>query len=427
MKLVISGIDDKRNSIVQFSVFVHPYNQQHLTLYQLETVPVPIIGRNENTQSYTHLKVTKPCIALNSEKYISLRIQELETCKKIGYEFYCEKLLVVKHRSQHNCKSAIYFDSNADIIKETCEFQYYYNKTDIIPSDLDGRCEIITANWPKTKYVVCNDNHEYPIKIPTLFDNKLLKVPETMKGLVQQYRQTGQTLKIHESKTKNKFFENIAIDIFLFIAAIISMSVVIAIIHIVCKHVKLKTLLTGIAFQPIKQTEAVVTSQIQQHCTAQWYAIAALTLMIVLLIIYICLTMQRCTIFKRRLYSNTVTIMLFFSDIKQYIPVKLSKSVSSIRLFQIYGQLSSDQKVLEKNCLWDMITINWKEVFVTLNSTMVQMPKSVKVLLRDKYKLRTLMEKHTLLLHVILKQGPSWYALDNIDYMLPPPMKESEI
>ena len=100
----------------------------------------------------------------------------------------------------------------------------------------------------------------------------------------------------------------------------------------------------------------------QQHCTTQWYAIAALTLMIVLLIIYICLNMQRCTIFKRRLYSNTVTIMLFFSDIKQYIPVKLCKSAGSIHLFQIYGHLNSDQIVLEKKCLWDVIRIDWKEV-----------------------------------------------------------------
>ena len=97
-------------------------------MYQLERVPVPIIYRNEKAQSYTHLKVTKPYIALNSETYISLRIQGLETCKKIGYEFYCEELFVVKHRSQHNCESAIYFDSNPKIIKETCEFQYYYNK-----------------------------------------------------------------------------------------------------------------------------------------------------------------------------------------------------------------------------------------------------------------------------------------------------------
>ena len=166
MKLVTFGIDDKRNLIVQFPVFVHPHNQQHLTLYQLETVPVPIIDRNEDAQSYTHLKVTKPYIALNSETYISLRIQELEACKKKRYEFYCEELFVVKHRSQHNCESAIYFDSNTEIIKENCEFQCFYNKTDIKPAVLDGSNETILANWPKSKYVICKDNHEYPIKIP---------------------------------------------------------------------------------------------------------------------------------------------------------------------------------------------------------------------------------------------------------------------
>ena len=95
------------------------------------------------------------------------------------------------------------------------------------------------------------------------------------------------------------------------------MLAVIAIIHITCRHAKLKTLLTGIAFQPVKQAEAVVTNQTKQYCTAQWYAIATLTMMTILLIVYICLTNHRCTIFKRRLYSNTVTIMLFFSDVKQ--------------------------------------------------------------------------------------------------------------
>ena len=262
----------------------------------------------------------------------------------------------------------------------------------------------------------------------TPFDNKLLKAPGTLKGLVQQYSQKNQTLhNTHENKTKNKFFDNVAIDIFLFTEAIISMLVVVAIIHIICRHAKLKALLTGIAFQPVKQTEAVVTNQIKQHCTAQWCAIAALTLMIILLIVYICLATQRCTIFRRRLYSNTVTIMLFFSDVKQYIPVKLCKSAGSIHLFQIYGQLNSDQIVLEKNCLWDMIRINWKEVFVTLNNTIIQMPKSVKVPLRDKYRLRTLMEKHSLLLHVMLRQGTSWYASDNTDFLLLLPLEESEI
>ena len=172
----------------------------------------------------------------------------------------------------------------------------------------------------------------------------------------------------------------------------------------------------------------MVTKQAKEFCTAQWYTIAALTVLTILLIVYICLSNQKCAMFTRRLYSNTVTIMLLFSDIRQYVPVKLCKTAGSIHLFQIYGQLDPNQIILEKNCLWDMIKIDWKEVFVTLNGTIARMPKTVKVPLRDKYRLRTLMDKHSLLLHVMLRQGTSWYALDKTDSeaLLPPPLQESE-
>ena len=167
MKLVTFGIDDQRNLIIQFPVFVHLHIQQHLILYQIETVPVPIVDENEQAQSYTYLQVKKPYIALYSETYISFRMQELDTCKKIGYEFYCEELFVVKHKFQHSCESAIYFDLGIDIIKENCDFQYYFNTTDVKPSVLDGRHEIILANWPNTKNVICNDNHNFSINIPS--------------------------------------------------------------------------------------------------------------------------------------------------------------------------------------------------------------------------------------------------------------------
>ena len=51
MKLVTFGIDDQRNLIIQFPVFVQPYTQQHLTLYQMETVPVPVPIVDENKQA----------------------------------------------------------------------------------------------------------------------------------------------------------------------------------------------------------------------------------------------------------------------------------------------------------------------------------------------------------------------------------------
>ena len=109
MQLVTFGINSNMNLIIQFPVFIQPYTQKPLILYQLETVPVPVLDQNTKAQSCIHLRIKMPYIALNSETYISLRQQELRSCKKIGYEFYCKELFVVKHKSSYSCESAIYF------------------------------------------------------------------------------------------------------------------------------------------------------------------------------------------------------------------------------------------------------------------------------------------------------------------------------
>ena len=99
MQLVTFSIDKDMNLVIQFPVFIQPYTQKPLILYQLETVPVPILDRNIKAQSYMHLQIRKPYITLNSETYISLRQQELRSCKRIGQEFYCEELFIAKHKS----------------------------------------------------------------------------------------------------------------------------------------------------------------------------------------------------------------------------------------------------------------------------------------------------------------------------------------
>ena len=164
MQLVTFGIDKEKNLIIQFPIFVQPCTQQPLILYQLETVPVPIIDHNDKAHSYTHLQVKKPYTALNSEMYISLQQQELRMCKRIDYEFYCEELFVVKHKTKYSCESAIYFNLGIDINNN---YRFYYNKTDITPTVLDGRNEIMSANWPNDKHIICNINNDIPDKIPS--------------------------------------------------------------------------------------------------------------------------------------------------------------------------------------------------------------------------------------------------------------------
>ena len=92
MKLVTFGIDNQRNLIVQFPFFIQPYTQKRLVMYQIETVPVPILDENKQAHSYTELKIEKPYIALIKETYITMRSQELKMCKRIRYEYYCKEL-----------------------------------------------------------------------------------------------------------------------------------------------------------------------------------------------------------------------------------------------------------------------------------------------------------------------------------------------
>ena len=128
---------------------------------------MPVIDQNIQAYSYMHLQVDRPYIALNSETYITIRQQGLRTCKRIGYEFYCKELIVVKHKSEYSCESAIYFNLSPEIIKENCKFDFYHNKTDTTPTVLDGGNEIILANWPNNKHIICNINNDIPVRIPS--------------------------------------------------------------------------------------------------------------------------------------------------------------------------------------------------------------------------------------------------------------------
>ena len=163
---LIPIIADK-NLIMQFTGFIQSYTQQPLILYQIKTVPVPDIDQNTQAHSYTHLQVVRPCIALNSETYITIRQQELRMCKRIGYELYCEKLFIVKHKSKYSCQSAIYFDLDPEIMNENCKCDFHYNKTDIAPTVLDVGNEIILAHWPIDKYIICSVDNDIPVRIPS--------------------------------------------------------------------------------------------------------------------------------------------------------------------------------------------------------------------------------------------------------------------
>ena len=123
-------------------------------------------------------------------------------------------------------------------------------------------------------------------------------------------------------------------------------------------------------------------------------------------------------IFRKYHYSNTIKIMIFLSDIKSYVPIKLCKTSGSIHLFKLTGSINKENITLHKNTLWDVMEIDRQPVVVTLSGNVINLPGSVIIPFRDKFKIGWIMKSRPLLLHLMLKQGQTWYPLSNIRDMM---------
>ena len=166
MKMATFGVNDGQELVVAFPVFVQDHTRESMTLYELETVKVPITDTNLAANSYTEVKTSKPYIAFNNDYYIQLCIPELHMCKQIWHSYYCEELFLVKHKSKHSCESAIYYNLSNEVINEYCTFKYFYNTT-VMPSVLDGGPQILLANILTPKRFIStyesDMGHLYPV------------------------------------------------------------------------------------------------------------------------------------------------------------------------------------------------------------------------------------------------------------------------
>ena len=156
MKMVTFAVDQQALSlIVTFPAFIKNYKQPPLSLYEVETVPVPIIDKNVKANSYSQVRIEKSYIAAGADYYVQLRISELLMCKSIRHKYYCEELFVIKHKSRHSCVSAIFYNLSPATITKNCKFDYYYNTT-VPPVILDGGGDVLLANFHGPRALKCS-------------------------------------------------------------------------------------------------------------------------------------------------------------------------------------------------------------------------------------------------------------------------------
>ena len=123
-------------------------------------------------------------------------------------------------------------------------------------------------------------------------------------------------------------------------------------------------LITSLVLHKIKDIEA---SSNESNSECKTLAYIGIILTILSLIIFTFLHYRKSRFCKGYKFSNVVKIMMFISDIQNYVPIKLCKTAGSIHLFKIRGTLKPENIKLNKNYLWDMMEIDWKEVTVTFN------------------------------------------------------------
>ena len=163
--------------------------------------------------------------------------------------------------------------------------------------------------------------------------------------------------------------------------------------------------------QRIRTVEASDMSDMLCTCKMQWYIMGMLTITTLGMLYLVTNKLRKSSFFKGLLFSNNTKILLFISNTHSYVPIKLCRVARSIHLFRIRGRLNPDNVKLKKNWIWDVLEIDWSDISITLNDNKIDLPNSLIIPFKERYRARRLLIKHPLLFYVMLKLGKTWFSL----------------
>ena len=221
-----------------------------------------------------------------------------------------------------------------------------------------------------------------------------------MKSFIHDYRKHKEisdlkerdvsTVKSFNNCNKYFFSNNYIIDIFVFTSSIISLILTILVIYLFCKPKHIRTLVASLILHKIKEVEASSSSE-ETSSECKTLVLSKLSLLSLITVTF--LHYRKSRLCKGYKFSNAVKIMLFISDIQNYVSIKLCKTAGSIHLFKIKGALRSGDVKLTRNYLWDTLEIDWNKVTVTFNDNKMELPKIVAIKIWNKIKVRRLMNR----------------------------------
>ena len=232
----------------------------------------------------------------------------------------------------------------------------------------------------------------------------LINAPKTLQDLAIQYRNKKNILdkkeqeldKPEENLKFRSFLNSFLDDVLIFTATLITLIITLIIIYMIYGQSKLKALVINIAMQRIKAVEATDVSDMLCTCKTQWYILGMLTIITLGMLYLVTDKLRKSSFFKGCLFSNNTRILLFISDTHSYVPIKPCRVAGSIHLFRIRGRLNPENVKFKKNWIWDILEIDWSNVSITLNNNEIDLPSSVIIPFKERYRARRLLRKKTI-------------------------------
>ena len=190
------------------------------------------------------------------------------------------------------------------------------------------------------------------------------------------------------SSNKN-FFSSYIVNIFTFTSSIISIITIILVVYLFCKHKHIIAIVSSLILHKIKEVEANSNPDPEiNRYECRTLAYVGIILTVLSMIIVISLHYRKSRLCRGYRFSNVVKMVLFISDVQNYILIKLCKTSGSIHLFKIKGTMKSKDIKLNKNHLWDTLEINWNKIIITFNGNKIALPKIVTIKMQDKIGVR---------------------------------------
>ena len=142
------------------------------------------------------------------------------------------------------------------------------------------------------------------------------------------------TVESLNNSNKNFFSNNYIVDIFMFTSSIISLMSTTLVIYLFCKHKHIRTLVASLILHKIEEVEANSNSEeTNSRCGTLTYVGIILTVLSMVIVVFLHYSKSR--LCKGYRFFNVIKIMIFISDIRNYVPIKLCKTAGSIHCLKL--------------------------------------------------------------------------------------------